>query len=205
VEFLRQNSFIIGALTGSLATFLLKLLIDYLHREKRWLGYSVNSRKIVEAGHPDLHIRYKDRDIKRLHSHSVIVRNIGNVALKDIPIRIVSEGGGEIVEHEIQPPEGASFGIVLEEQVTLRIDCDLLNRDEAVTVGFTALDSSNDEVRVVARAENLTFHRITWWSISDIHRKPPEVRICRLSTQSDVGTRPPSTSTPHRPAFLARR
>src|SRR5215510_6580818 len=29
------------------------------------------------------------------------------------------------------------------------------------------------------------------------HRKPPEVRICRLRNQSLVGTRPPSTSTPH--------
>ena len=37
------------------------------------------------------------------------------------------------------------------------------------------------------------------------HRKPPDVRICRLSIQSDVGTRPPSTSTPHLPAFRARR
>jgi hypothetical protein len=32
------------------------------------------------------------------------------------------------------------------------------------------------------------------------HRKPPEVRICRLRNQSAVGTRPPSTSTPHCPA-----
>ena len=32
------------------------------------------------------------------------------------------------------------------------------------------------------------------------HRKPPEVRIWRLSNQSRVGTVPPSTSTPHRPA-----
>src|SRR6266850_8310315 len=37
------------------------------------------------------------------------------------------------------------------------------------------------------------------------HRKPPEVRICRLSIQSAVGTRPPSTSTPHCPACWARR
>ena len=37
------------------------------------------------------------------------------------------------------------------------------------------------------------------------HRKPPEVRICRLRNQSVVGTRPPSTSTPHCPACLARR
>jgi transposase len=37
------------------------------------------------------------------------------------------------------------------------------------------------------------------------HRKPPEVRICRLRNQSGVGNRPPSTSTPHCPACLARR
>jgi hypothetical protein len=38
-----------------------------------------------------------------------------------------------------------------------------------------------------------------------LQRKPPEVRIWRLSIQSAVGTRPPSTSTPHWPACLARR
>ena len=37
------------------------------------------------------------------------------------------------------------------------------------------------------------------------HRKPSEVRICRLSIQSGVGMRPPSTSTPHVPALRARR
>src|SRR5215471_12576526 len=37
------------------------------------------------------------------------------------------------------------------------------------------------------------------------HRKPPDVRIWRLSNQSRVGTLPPSTSTPHCPACWARR
>ena len=37
------------------------------------------------------------------------------------------------------------------------------------------------------------------------HRKPPDVRIWRLSNQSRVGTVPPSTSTPHCPACWARR
>ncbi len=36
------------------------------------------------------------------------------------------------------------------------------------------------------------------------HRKPPDVRICRLRNQSRVGTVPPSTSTPHCPACWAR-
>jgi putative transposase len=37
------------------------------------------------------------------------------------------------------------------------------------------------------------------------YRKPPDVRIWRLSNQSRVGTLPPSTSTPHCPACWARR
>src|SRR5215471_17924776 len=37
------------------------------------------------------------------------------------------------------------------------------------------------------------------------HRKPPDVRICRLRNQSRVGTVPPSTSTPYWPACWARR
>ena len=36
-----------------------------------------------------------------------------------------------------------------------------------------------------------TFHRITWWRVSAAHRKPPEVRICRLSIQGR-GARPHS-------------
>src|ERR687884_1869941 len=36
-----------------------------------------------------------------------------------------------------------------------------------------------------------------------VQRKPSEVRICRLSIQSAVGTRPPSTSTPYCPACWA--
>src|SRR5712691_10795992 len=43
---------------------------------------------------------------------------------------------------------------------------------------------------------NFTVHRITWWRVSSAQRKPPEVRICRLSIQSCGGKRPPSTSTP---------
>src|SRR5215831_6412745 len=46
---------------------------------------------------------------------------------------------------------------------------------------------------------NLVVERVT------THRKPPDVRICRLRNQSRVGTFPPSTSTPHCPACWARR
>src|SRR5215831_5689622 len=48
--------------------------------------------------------------------------------------------------------------------------------------------------------KNARFHRITWWRVLSTQRKPPEVRICKLSIQSAVGNRPPSTSTLHWPA-----
>src|SRR5213593_1393881 len=45
------------------------------------------------------------------------------------------------------------------------------------------------------------FHIPSYLVVEDTttHRKPPEVRICRLRNQSAVGNRPPSTSTPHCP------
>ena len=45
---------------------------------------------------------------------------------------------------------------------------------------------------------NLVVERVT------AQRKPPEVRIQRFRNQSCEGTLPPSTSTPHCPACLAR-
>src|SRR5205809_5330701 len=88
MDFLRQNAFIVGALSGSLAAYLLGLLVSYWRREKKWLGFSVTSRMIVEKGHPDLALTYKSRNIERLDSHAISVRNIGNRSLTKQPIRI---------------------------------------------------------------------------------------------------------------------
>jgi hypothetical protein len=77
-DFLKANPFIVGALTGSLAAYLLGLLVSYIHREKRWLGYSVSSRNIVQKGHSKLEMKYDGRDIVRLDSHAIQLRNIGN-------------------------------------------------------------------------------------------------------------------------------
>jgi hypothetical protein len=81
-KFVTENPFVVGALTGSLATYLLQLLVGFFRREKRWLRYSVNSRTIVDRGHSKLEMRFtgggKQREVKRLDSHAVLVRNIGN-------------------------------------------------------------------------------------------------------------------------------
>ena len=77
-DFIQQNSFVVGALSGGLAAHLLSLLINFFTREKKKKGYSIASRFIVEKGHKDLVIHYKGQEIERLLSHQVIIRNTGN-------------------------------------------------------------------------------------------------------------------------------
>src|SRR5438128_1913374 len=74
-----------------------------------------------------------------------------------------------------------------------------------------ALNSKGSE-RTCIRSGLATFLHCAFTAHSDLvvrgitaHRKPPDVRIWRLRNQSRVGTVPPSTSTPHWPACLARR
>jgi hypothetical protein len=67
--------------------------------------------------------------------------------------------------------------------------------EAAQTLGYTTLIPP----AMLHIPPNLVVRSIT------AHRKPPEVRICRLRNQSRVGTVPPSTSTPHWLACCARR
>ena len=161
MDFLRQNAFVVGALSGSLAAYLLGLLVSYLRREKRWLGFSVTSRLIVEKGHPDLALTYKGRSIERLHSHAISVRNIGNRALTKQPIRIEAGGGGEIVAHEVERPSGANYTTSAPDGKTLVVDCDLLNPGEAFVVGVTVVDSQGGEVAASARGEGLVCKQLS--------------------------------------------
>jgi hypothetical protein len=164
-QFLRENPFLVGALTGGLAAYLLSLLVNHLAREKKRLAYSVTSRKIVERGHRDLEIRYRAEPIERLYSHQIIIRNTGNRALKDLPIRI-SCNGGRLVEFDWSGPEGADFRVSpQDDHQTLIVNCDLLNRGEHFKVGLTVvsltLDAAGSQISVVARAENLKCKEIT--------------------------------------------
>jgi hypothetical protein len=161
LQFLRENSFIVGALSGSMAAYLLGLLISFLRREKRRLVYSVESRSIVKVGDSRISIKFENRDIQRLDSHIVIIRNIGNRALTALPIQIVLKDSGQIVEYEVLPPDGANYQVQQLTSGQINLICDLLNPGEAAGVGLTVADSTDDgEVRVLARAEGLTVRRI---------------------------------------------
>jgi hypothetical protein len=159
-NYIEANPFVVGALTGSLAAYLLGLLVSYFRREKRWLGYSVGSRNIVQGGHSKLAIQYDGREIVRLDSHQIDVRNIGNRPLTNLPVRIESRGGGEIVEHELTCPDGSSFSVSPDGLSCLVVTIDLLNPGEIFSVGLTVADATTSDVRVIARAELLEVREI---------------------------------------------
>jgi hypothetical protein len=159
-EFIKENSFVVGALSGSLAAYLLGLLVSHWRRERRWLGYSVNSRNIVQHGHTKLSMLYDGKQIVRLDSHSIAVRNIGNRPLLNVPVQIQSQGGGAIVEHELRAPDGASCSALADSAGKLVVTTDLINPGEVVTIGLTVADSGDGKISVNARGELLEVKEI---------------------------------------------
>jgi len=160
-DFFRQNPFVVGALSGSLAAYVLGLLIAHLRREKKWLGYSREMRTIVDKGHPHLSIKYNDNVIERLDSHTVLVRNIGNRPLSKLDLRFDCGGNSKILEREVQAPDGAAFDHRLgNNDSSVTVAADLLNPGEFFTVGLTVADSTGEDIKVIARAENLILKEI---------------------------------------------
>jgi hypothetical protein len=159
-EFVRQNPFVAGALSGSLAAYLLGLLVSYWRRDKRWLGFSLTSRNVVQAGPKKLALTYDGKLIQRLDSHTVLFRNIGNRPLGVLPVKVQCTGGGTILEHELSTPDGASFSsTAAADHITINVD--LLNPGETFSVGLTVADSSPASgVKAIARAEYLELREI---------------------------------------------
>jgi hypothetical protein len=160
-EFFKNYPFFLGALTGSLAAYILQLFVNHLRREKKWLGYSINSRNIVSRDHSRLSLSFEGKDIQRLDSHTISIRNIGNKPLVNVPIRIECHNDGSIVEHEVKGPDGSKFTALLESQQTLLVTCDLLNPEETAQLGITIADSTSGEIKFIARGESLVVKEIS--------------------------------------------
>lgn len=143
LQFLKDYSFLIGALTGSVAAFFLNLFVNYIKRERKILGYSVVSRKIIEGGQKDLEIRYKEKPIKRLYSHQVTIRNVGNRALKDLPVKIKFDD--TFIDPELTQPDGAEFTMTTTNDKEIIVSCDLLERNENFKIGFTSIVEAEEK------------------------------------------------------------
>ena len=152
MQLLRDNPWVFGALTGSLATYLLQLVIGHVRREKRWIGYSI-SRHTIARGGSRLAITYAGRSVERLDSCVLTLSNIGNRALRRLPVTIRAPDG-EILEREVRGPDGATLDVQSPRSSDLAISCDLLNPGENYTLSLTLADSK-EPVQVIARAEYL--------------------------------------------------
>lgn len=155
MDFFRANSFVVGALTGSLASYLLGLLVTHFKRPKRWLGYRVSSRAIVQRGHPHLTLKFDGREIASLASHIVLLQNVGNQPLKSQTVFLVVGDGGEVLETDWLGPEGAEVKINRLKSTTVSAECDLLNPGEYFSVGLTVANAPGTDVHVAARGEML--------------------------------------------------
>ena len=159
-DFIKENPFLVGAASGSLAAYLLGLLVSYWRRDKRWLGYSVTSRNVVQAGPKKLALTYDGKAINRLDSHTVLFRNIGNRPLSALPVKIQCTNGGSVLDYELSLPDGATFDSKAEAD-HIAITIDLLNPGETFSVGLTVADSpATGGIKAVARAEFLELREI---------------------------------------------
>ncbi len=140
-------------LGGGLVVFILEQIINYIRRERHVIGFIADSRVIAEKSDKDLKIEYKGLEIERLISHKVILKNIGNKCLKEVPFYLQGSGGGFFFAELAAKP-----GIhtkTIEGEPCFAFSVDLLNPGDEVTVTLTILDAADVKLTVDARAEHV--------------------------------------------------
>jgi hypothetical protein len=153
---LKDYGFVVGAFTGSLAAYLLGLIISHMRREKRWLGYKVFSRTVADKGGKDLEFSFKGKPITRLDSHIVLLFNVGNRPLTDLLVRIVAHPQAKILEEETDAPAGMGVTTTIKNDVELNLVIDLLNPKERICTNLTISDSASGNIQILARIPGLS-------------------------------------------------
>lgn len=144
---------------GGLVVFILEQVIQHFRREKRVLGYTLDSKVLIEKSHPDLKISYKGMDVSKVIFHSIVLRNVGNMCLKDFPVYIQGGGGKFYFAHT-----SAKAGIEckkIDSGPGFAFTVNLLNPEDEVKIELTLLDAVDERLVVDARAENLKIKNIS--------------------------------------------
>ena len=165
-DFFKEHGFVVGALTGSLASYLLGLLVSHFRREKRLLGFAIDSRNIVRASHSDLSMAFKGQSINILDSHTVLLKNVGNRPLTNVPVRIVADQAALILEQTTKSPDGVSITAERQNGAEFSFVIDLLNQQETVIFGFTVSDSVTGKLKLISRMEGVQLVDLNDKSIS---------------------------------------
>ncbi len=150
---------ILTFLGGGLVVFVLEQMIHYFRKEKRVLGYIVDSRVLAEKSHADLKIEFKGMDVEKVLSHSIRLKNIGNAFLKDFPV-FIQGSGGKFYFANISSKPGIECKVV-DSAPCFAFTVSLLNPGDEVQVELTLLDAPDDKLTVDARAEHLHIKEIS--------------------------------------------
>lgn len=160
LDFLRENQFLVGALSGSLAAYLLGLFVNYLKRQKKWLGYAVESSVVIDANIPDASLVFKGKHATSVCTHQIIIKNIGNVALKNIPCNIAIKDPGKIIDFDYRAPPGLKFDILKENENSLNFEIALLNKAESIVIRITDVNNRDLSIEFLSRQEDMELKSI---------------------------------------------
>lgn len=144
----------VSFLGGGLVVFLLGQVIDYLRREKRWLGYDLSSRCIIQRDDPEIEIFYKKNPVHRAVLHSIRFKNFGNRPLKDVPI-ILHPPSGLSGYKAVASSDNLVKCEYFADPRGLGVKFDLLNPGEEALVAFTVFDCPDEKLQIAARQEGV--------------------------------------------------
>jgi len=143
---------------GGLVVFVLEQVFHHFQKEKRVLGYTIDTRVIAEKSHADLKITFKDMDVQKVLFHGICLKNIGNASIKDFPVFIQADGKFYFAKIYAKP--GIEFKKI-ENKNSLEFKVTLLNPGEEIKVDYTILDAPDEKIVVDARSELLRVKNIT--------------------------------------------
>ncbi|WP_309384646.1 hypothetical protein [Cerasicoccus frondis] len=149
---------VITFLGGGIVVFLLEQAIRFFRRERRILGYTVNTRTLVEKSDPDLKLEYKGMEVEKVYSHEVRIKNIGNACLKEVPVFIMPSPG-KFFFAKIEAKPGIHCP-KLEGEPGCAFEFNLLNPNDEIKVELVVLDSSDSKLKIDARSEHLKVREI---------------------------------------------
>lgn len=129
-------------------------------REHKELSYEIDGpiNYLDERTIENITVEVDNQPVPRLIGYNIKVRNSGNTALKDLPVRIVFTSDDPDFKVLKLVPQSPSLTPIdptlsLGDGATIDYRVDLLNKDESISI--TALINNSAQVEVFAKSENL--------------------------------------------------
>ena len=140
--------------------FIAEQIASHLRRERKILGYTVDTQTIAEKSHADLKLQYKGIEVERVYLQKITLKNAGNVPIANFPVYIVPAPAKAVFTNITADKPGIHCDFI-EGEGPCTFKCDLLNPGDTVTVDLTLIDAEHIAVSVDARAEKLVVKEVS--------------------------------------------